>query len=534
MTSSPPLPAELSPCANVRRTCYALMSDKPCFETENRFETENAATVTTKQDCVGGGVRSVILHPSTLKSLAETIATSIVSDASGKQRDKECSSEQSQPDPGGHGGSIIEKCLDSDGFEFASWDAEDWHYTGKSYSRPHLSQLEEQKQRYERVALYTCFLDCINFCFWPVDDERDEEEARGIQQSARNLLEYEHLAIALKNIAEEDDNLSSDSALQMGSTQFMSGLKLSTSSPPSPLIQAEDSYALAPQNLIKLSPSWLIDKIAPYLPNSTSHTKEKGESIYKIPNVEERTRLIIELSQSLLTFHSGSATMLISKSQHSADRLVHLILQTCPGFRDTAIDGYQGRWIAFYKRAQILCADLWAALGNGQHQNNNTGTNKINTTTITHGRSDSVEDGSIILDYCHFRDMDNITTFADYRVPQLLRHLGVLVYSPHLEVKVDNGVELMPCSADELYIRAGTVVAVDLLVNLVRSKLQLISKQEDGDHRHGTASSSIKLKENLWTGVNSVKLDWYLWNIGEKLDREGLLKKHHLVRTIFY
>jgi hypothetical protein len=34
--------------------------------------------------------------------------------------------------------------------------------------------------------------------------------------------------------------------------------------------------------------------------------------------------------------------------------------------------------------------------------------------------------------------------------------------------------------------------------------------------------------------VNAVKMDWYLWNIGEKMDRKKEIENHHRVLTIFY
>ena len=55
----------------------------------------------------------------------------------------------------------------------------------------------------------------------------------------------------------------------------------------------------------------------------------------------------------------------------------------------------------FLKRAQILVADLWACF---------------------EGES-----------YGEFHDIDSITMFADYRVPQILNTLGCLWYSPLLE-----------------------------------------------------------------------------------------------------
>ena len=59
-----------------------------------------------------------------------------------------------------------------------------------------------------------------------------------------------------------------------------------------------------------------------------------------------------------------------------------------------------GTPVSFLKRAQILAADLSAYF-------HRTGLG-------------------------HFTDMDHLTMFADYRVPQMLAHLGAIEYSPAL------------------------------------------------------------------------------------------------------
>ena len=123
-----------------------------------------------------------------------------------------------------------------------------------------------------------------------------------------------------------------------------------------------------------------------------------------------------------------------------------------------------------------------------------------------------------VVDHCYFYDMDKITTFADYRVPQLLRHLDVLKYSPELSRQVDNKVELVPFCADELYIRAATVVAVDELVDRVKMKLGEKSKSHD----NGGDDANLPLIGLQAENVNAVKMDWYLWNIGEKLDKKQI------------
>ena len=55
-----------------------------------------------------------------------------------------------------------------------------------------------------------------------------------------------------------------------------------------------------------------------------------------------------------------------------------------------------------------------------------------------------------------FDDMGELTMFADYRVPQLLRDAGVMVYSEHLATIVDKGIELLAGSEEETQIRCSS------------------------------------------------------------------------------
>ena len=55
-----------------------------------------------------------------------------------------------------------------------------------------------------------------------------------------------------------------------------------------------------------------------------------------------------------------------------------------------------------------------------------------------------------------FDDMGELTMFADYRVPQLLRDAGVMVYSEHLATIVDKGIELLAGSEEETQIRCNS------------------------------------------------------------------------------
>lgn len=307
--------------------------------------------------------------------------------------------------------SLAESLAVECGEKATEWDAEGWHYNGGSFRG-------DESTRKERVALYILALDAINFCFWPHPTKRES-----------NDLEYDHLAVALRKLAEKDDEVDS----------------------------AENTYFFNPGSLSVLTLHDMKHSLEPLL-----------EGLY-LPNIEERCRLWNELGTSLLQFYEGSAMKLIEESEFSAPRLVQLIVQSFPGFRDETV--WQGRWVAFYKRAQIAVGDLNAAL-------------RLN-----------------------LKDMDKLTTFADYRVPQILRHWGALEYSTELEKKIDLLEELDV--DNEVAVRAATVVCVDELVDEVNS-------------------ISVRTK------MTAVTLDWYLWQVGEKMNGEGKLKPHHRVNTIFY
>lgn len=40
--------------------------------------------------------------------------------------------------------------------------------------------------------------------------------------------------------------------------------------------------------------------------------------------------------------------------------------------------------------------------------------------------------------------------FADYRIPQILRHYGIINYEENLKNKIDNKIELLPNSIEEV------------------------------------------------------------------------------------
>ena len=173
-----------------------------------------------------------------------------------------------------------------------------------------------------------------------------------------------------------------------------------------------------------------------------------------IPCEAERVRVLRQTAGCLRRSFGGSALALVESARGSASVLVDLVTTTFPAFRDAAV--YRGRHVAFMKRAQIFVGDVWGAFG---------------------GQGIGA-----------FKDIDRLTMFADYRVPVVLRELGILRYSPHLEGLVDGCHELPAGSEEELEIRGVTIAAVELL----REKLS-------------------DMQTDFAQKPNSVLIDWCLW-----------------------
>jgi hypothetical protein len=107
---------------------------------------------------------------------------------------------------------------------------------------------------------------------------------------------------------------------------------------------------------------------------------------------------------------------------------------------------------------------------------------------------------------CYFKDIYDITMFADYRVPQILYHIGIMRYSEELAEKIRNRQQIPFGSELETEIRAATVISVEK----IREKL--------------LSEKNVK--------VLSLEVDWILWNWGEKV--KDNIEPHHRTLTIYY
>ncbi|HUU42070.1 MAG TPA: queuosine salvage family protein [Desulfatiglandales bacterium] len=187
--------------------------------------------------------------------------------------------------------------------------------------------------------------------------------------------------------------------------------------------------------------------------------------------MENRLHALHELGRFLLDKYDGQAIGLVEDAKNSAAELVRLLVENLSSFQDMAY--YLDHKVYFCKRAQIFAADLHGAFG---------------------GK-----------DWGCFKNIHELTAFADYKLPQVLRHLGILRYREDLAKKVDQEIYLEAGGPEEVEIRANTIWAVEL----IRGALSGLGKD-----------------------LKSFEIDWILWNMGQQNAFKA--KPYHRTVTIFY
>ncbi|MEJ7837202.1 MAG: queuosine salvage family protein [Thermomicrobiales bacterium] len=212
-------------------------------------------------------------------------------------------------------------------------------------------------------------------------------------------------------------------------------------------------------------PAWL----RRLTPEQTAWILRADEGYPAIPLLESRHRHLQELGTG---FGADTAADVLTKAGGSAIAVITEVLQRFPSFRDVAI-GPDGQPVHFCKRAQILIADLSGAL-----------------------------EGSGL---ARFDDLAELTAFADYKVPQVLRQLGILAYSDEATSLIRSKTLIAAGSGIELEIRSATIWGCELI-------------------RQALVAAGIEL--------TSSGIDWLLWNAGQSLP--STVEPYHRTLTPFY
>ncbi|KAG2151462.1 hypothetical protein DEU56DRAFT_552418 [Suillus clintonianus] len=198
------------------------------------------------------------------------------------------------------------------------------------------------------------------------------------------------------------------------------------------------------------------------------------QSAEPMPLFNERLAIMREVGTILCNDFGGSYLGFLDaferrhENQGTALDLVQFVTDSFPCFRDERL--FNGRRVYFWKRPQILVAEIWAAFYPE---------NPYTPHPIFPGLN-----GPLISD---------LTMFADYRVPQILHHLRIITYPASLIRELRNGTQLGPGSKEEMSLRAASIVAVEQIRN------EMISCGSDWE-------------------ASSVLIDFYLWDLAKKLE----------------
>lgn len=210
---------------------------------------------------------------------------------------------------------------------------------------------------------------------------------------------------------------------------------------------------------------------ATFLENMEKATLEdifKGEG--KVPLIEKRVQVCRNIGKTLNQHFNGSFANVLKQANGSAVELTNIVATYFEDFKD--VSSYKGQEVPILKRAQILAADIWGAF-KGEGLGN-------------------------------FHDLEQITIFADYKLPQFLRAVGVMEYNDELAYANDWLVQLMQGGPMEVEIRALTIQAVE------------------------------ELRKACNNQYSAIQLDWWIWHASFSDTYKDLQKPHHLVRSVYY
>lgn len=186
------------------------------------------------------------------------------------------------------------------------------------------------------------------------------------------------------------------------------------------------------------------------------------DGLCNMPNPDKRQMALREAGSVLVEKYGGEILNLCEKCEWDAIKIVEEIAINFPMWEDR----YEG--VAFRKRAILFVAML-------------------------HGR---------LLPISKLKNVDKLHCLADYQVPKILHHLGILKYSNELEEMIFNHRWINYQSNFETCIRKRTIEAVDLICKHLKNR-----------------------------GIDAcpLQLDYYLWKIAHDIE-----DPFHLTDTVAY
>ena len=190
-----------------------------------------------------------------------------------------------------------------------------------------------------------------------------------------------------------------------------------------------------------------------------------------IPLLKERQLMLNQIGQVLVKKYRGRFSNFFFSSNTYSINLVKNIAKTFTGFDDFA--KYKDRKVYFFKKAQLVVNDIYHALPQN-HPRQITG-------------------------------ITDLTGTADYKIPAILRKMGILVYTEEFAQKIDQCLEIPERSEPEIEIRAHQLWSVKLIYERLKEKYPILT-------------SGI-IQDILWI---------------KSQDKSVLNKPYHHTKTIYY
>ncbi len=203
---------------------------------------------------------------------------------------------------------------------------------------------------------------------------------------------------------------------------------------------------------------------------SEEQTKELFAGTPEIPLLIERQGMLNKIGRVLEAKYAGSFHNFFSSVDKTAINLAQALSDEFAGFDDTA--SYKGKRVYFYKKAQLVVNDIFSNIL-GQDSN------------IT--------------------GIGQLLGTADYKIPAILRQHWILEYTTDLAERIDNQVEILEKSEEEVEIRASQLIAVKQISDLLKPKYPQLTPPA--------------IQDILWLSTQGLG---------------SLQKPYHLTKTIYY
>ncbi|KAF4549122.1 putative queuosine salvage protein [Elsinoe fawcettii] len=372
----------------------------------------------------------------------------------------------------------------------------------RSYSTAAWSGHELHPKAKDEATLNFIFtMDLLNFSFW---SELPEEKRWSVHYREKRWTGYWSLVAALQRALDEgipittpsfwlpkEDKTDEEKSLGNQSEPHedktaVSSIDVDQEDPPEMVTEDEDAAVTGAEVSTKnvedsAHDVSAEDSFTPAIDTSTLSGESiryifRGEGEEGMPLLLQRLDVLREAGQVLHNDFEGNIVHLLKRAENSAGKLVNLLAHHFACFRDEA--KFDRKKVRFLKRPQILVADLWAAFeGKG---------------------------------YGEFHDIDNLTMFADYRVPQQLHSLGCLSYSPKLDHVIRSQQMMESGSSWECQLRGCSIWVVELM------RRQILASHPEAN-------------------INAVLIDFFLYDLAKEKEKEGgEAIPHHRTRSIWY